>query len=112
MRKYKIRKKDFERIFTRRKLTLRERYMQTFWFVDCESHYELHQKISLLCLIVSPIFYLLLTVPIFLVRGLIGVCDMYKYFLPYAMGKPLRVDGCYHKVETTEALIKLAGWDK
>ena len=111
MRKYKVSNKEFQEVFPNRTLKLREKHMQTFWFIDCGSHYELHQKVSLLCLILSPLFYLAVSIPVFIFRGCFGVSDMIRYFVPYAIGKPIRSDMCYHGAESTERLIKLAGWE-
>ena len=112
MRKQKIKTAEFKKIFTKRTMNWRQRYMQTIWFVDMHSHYEIHQKVSILCLILSPLFYIAVTPLVFFFKGAFGVSAVWSEFMPYALGKPIRVDQCYHGVESTDALIKLAGWGK
>ena len=113
MKKYKVSNKDFESIFTKRKLTLREKYMQTFWFVEAsEVSYMMHQKLNALGALSMVILALIVTAPLFFISGLNGVVDMWGGILSYLNGKPGRRDHCYRGVSTTDALIKLAGWDK
>lgn len=112
MRKAKISNKNFQSIFTKRTMNWRQKYMQTIWFVDMDSHYEIHQKVSILCLILSPLFYIAVTPLVFFFKGAFGVGAVWSEFMPYALGKPIRVDECYHNADSTEALIKLVGWDK
>ncbi len=111
MRKQKIKTTEFKKIFTKRVMNWRQKYMQTIWFVDMDSHYEIHQKVSILWLILSPLFYIAVTPLVFFFKGAFGVGAVWSEFVPYALGKPIRVDQCHHGAESTDALIKLAGWD-
>ncbi len=113
MRTYKVSKKDFERIFTRRQLTFREKYMQTFLFVETsEVSYMIHQKVNALGALSMVILALIVTAPLFIISGLKGVVDMWGEILSYLDGKPARRDYCYRGAESTEKLVKMAGWDK
>ena len=113
MRKYKLSKKEFEKIFTRRQLTFREKYMQTFWFVETsEFSYMMHQKVNALGALSMVILAIIVTAPLFIISGLKGVVDMWVEILSYLGGKPARRDYCYQGAESTDKLIKLAGWDK
>ena len=112
MRKYKVIKKDFGKIFTRRQLTFREKYMQTFLFVETsEVSYMMYQKVNALGAISMLTLGLIVTAPLFLISGLKGVADMWCELLSYLGGKPARRDYCYRGAESTEKLIKLAGWE-
>ena len=113
MRKYKVSKKDFGRIFTRRQLTFREKYMQTFLFVETSDvSYMMHQKVNALGATSMLTIGLIVTAPLFLISGLKGVVDMWREALGYLGGKPVRRDYCYRGAESTEKLVKMAGWDK
>ena len=112
MKQVKIKTSDFQNIFTKRNITWREKYLQTVWFVDMESHYEIHQKVNILGLITSILFYSIATIPILIINGVYGVRDVWKDITPYMLGKPIRVDQCYHGTEPTEALKKLAGFSE
>ena len=113
MRKHKVSKKEFEQIFTRRQLTFRERHMQTFWLMETsEVSYMMHQKVNALGALSMVILALIVTAPLFIISGLKGVVGMWGETLSYLDGKPARRDYCYRGAESTEKLIKLAGWDK
>ncbi|AUR90071.1 TMhelix containing protein [Vibrio phage 1.137.O._10N.261.46.B5] len=111
MRKYKVRKKDFERIFTRRELTFRERYMQSIWFLETSKFsYIMVQRLNFFGTVATLIFAVLATLPLFITGGVKGLWEFWGATFGYLMGEPIRKDYCYLGNESTEKLIKLAGW--
>ena len=113
MRKYKVSKKDFGQIFTRRELTFREKYMQSIWFLETSKFsYMMVQRLNLLGTILTLIFALAATLPLFVTGGIKGLCDFWTEVYGHLMGEPTRKDYCYLGNESTSKLIKLAGWDK
>lgn len=113
MRKYKVSKKDFERIFTRRELTFREKYMQSIWFLETSKFsHVMVQRLNLFGTVATLIFALVVTLPLFVLGGIKGLCEFWGVVFGHLMGEPIRKDYCYIGNESTSKLIKLAGWDK
>ena len=110
MRKARIKHSDFSRIFPEREFGIIDRYMQSIWLVDFGDRYEIQQRVSLLCVFLSLFFYIFVTPLVLFLKGFFGAIDMCKCFAPYALGKPIRKDDCYHDSEKTNELIKVAGW--
>lgn len=110
VRKSKLKVSDFSRVFPSRKLGFKERYMQTFWLIEFDSHYEIHQKLSTLGKIIVPIIGIMCLIPVFFYSGVKGVLEYYSDTTPYFMGKTIRRDQLYHGHESTVQLIKAVGW--
>ena len=111
MRSYKVSKKDFESIFTRRELTFRERYMQDFIFIDKVDYYELHQKLSAIGKVIVVTTMPILMIATFIFGGVKGCIDLLNHSISYISGKSVRQDFCHKDHEGTIELIKLAGWE-
>ena len=111
MRKYKVRKKDFEQIFTRRELSFRERYMQDFIFIDKVDYYELHQKLSTTGKVMVVTTMPVLMVAAFIFGGIKDCIELLNHSILYISGRSVRHDFCHKDHEGTIELIKLAGWE-
>lgn len=111
MRKYKVSKKDFERIFTRRDLTWRERYLQDFWFIEVEECWHVLEQRSNKAGVAFALIGSILVSPALFVYG--GVKDLKGFWceiIIHVTGSPVRSDDCVTGATSTRELIKLAGW--
>ena len=112
MKEYKVNKKDFEKIFTNRKLTWRENFTQDIWFVEVEECWHIiEQRASNAGVAFAIVGGVIFSPVVFVMEGVKGLRLFWSELLSFVSGEPVRSDDCHTGVSSTNELIKLAGWD-
>ena len=108
MKKYKIKKSDFIRIFPNRALTWHEKYFQKFQLVDDCGSYKLIQSLSFIGVVFILVSGVAMSAPVMLWSGIKGLIDMWSEIARVSLG-PVRSDGCPDWKQSTSEIKKSCG---
>lgn len=111
-RKVKIGSKDFLNIFTSRNLTLKQKVLTNFTFIeDVDGNYFLAESIPLWVKYLYVILQPLILVIVLILYGARGCVEVYKDSKETLNRGYTRIDECRHGEEYTDKLKKLAKWE-
>ena len=107
--RYRINKKDFESVFTNRKLTRHERYMQTFWLCKDEGdNYWVEQKVKV-GFVFAILLFLLLCIPFILIAVILfkGLEGIGEFFDEFDFSSTVRKDWCNTEHQQNRDIVRM-----
>ncbi len=112
MKKFKVSHKEFSEIFTKREFTKRDILSRNIFLVESGGYFFIEERMSWIARTLGITTLPFVAVLLMLWAGAREVPELISDSVKYMIfDKPLRKDELYAGQESTNKLIKLAGWN-